>query len=101
MTSHSSSATGGPAALKASLRDVESSIRCHRGNVGIALRGLAQDVGERMISPGAILTAGLFGAAIQRDHRLRGMRTLAILKTADAGIRLLLTSMPRTSLAPK
>jgi hypothetical protein len=98
MTSHSSSATG-PAALRASIRDVESSIRRHRSNIGIALGSVAHNVGERMISPGAILAAGLFGAAIQRDHRLRGMRMLAILQTANAGIRLLLTSTSRTSAA--
>jgi len=52
----------------------------------------AHTVGERMTSPGAILAAGLFGAAMQRDHRLHGLRVLAILQTANAGLRLLLTA---------
>jgi hypothetical protein len=64
------------------------------------LAGVADNVGQRMVSPGAILTAGLFGAALQRDHRLHGLRVLAILQMANASLRLLLTATSRTNTVP-
>jgi len=81
-----------PAALRTRIRDVESRIRRRRGDVGTALGSAAHRAGEHMTSPGALLAAGLFGAAMQRDHRLHGLRMLAILQTANAGLRLLITA---------
>jgi hypothetical protein len=49
-----------------------------------------------MVSPGALVTAGLIGAALQRDHRLHGLRMLAMLEMANATLRLLLTLSSRT-----
>jgi hypothetical protein len=86
--------------LKANIRETESRIRRRRGDIGFALGNVAQNVRKRMISPGAIIAAGLFGVAIQRDHRLHGLRMLAILQTANAGLRLLLTVTSRTGAAP-
>ena len=99
MRIHSRPATR-PAALKAGIREIESRIRRRRGDIGLALGSVAQNVRMRMISPGAIIAAGLFGAAIQRDHRLHGLRMLAILQTANAGLRLLLTVTSRTGATP-
>jgi hypothetical protein len=86
-----------PAALRASIRDVESRIRRRRANIGTAVGNAAQNAGEQMTSPGALLAAGLFGAAMQRDHRLHGLRVLAILQTANAGLRLLITATSSTN----
>jgi len=96
MSIHASSPTR-PAALRASIQDVESRILRRRGDIGTAMGNAARSAGERMTSPGAILAAGLFGAAMQRDHRLHGLRMLAILQTANAALRLLLTATTRTN----
>jgi hypothetical protein len=90
-----------PATLRASIRDVESRIRRRQGDIGIALGNVAHNIGERMLSPAMIIAAGLFGAAIQRDQRLRGLRILSILHTANAGLRLLLTVTSGTRAPPR
>jgi hypothetical protein len=86
-----------PAALRTSIRDVESRIRRRRGDIGAALGSAAHRAGEHMTSTGALLAAGMFGAAMQRDHRLHGLRMLAILQTANAGLRLLITATSRNN----
>ena len=78
MTSHDTSASG-PKALKASIRDVELSIRRHRSRIAIALDGVSQDVGKKVISPGTVIAAALLGAALQQNLRLRGMHMLALM----------------------
>lgn len=88
----SSNKATGPAALRASIKGVEGRIDRRHGDLGTAIGNVAHGAGQRMTSPGAILTAGLFGAAMQRDHRLHGLRMLAILQTANAGLQLLLTA---------
>jgi hypothetical protein len=80
-----------PAALRVSIREVESRIHRRRSDISSAFGSLANNIGERTISPGAIIAAGLFGVAIQRDSRLQGLIMLAILPLANAGLRLLLT----------
>jgi hypothetical protein len=82
--------------LRASIRQVERRIDRRRGRLGAALNEARRSVGEQMVSPGALVAAGLFGAALQRDHRLHGLRMLAMLETANAGLRLLLTLTSRT-----
>lgn len=77
--------------LRSSIRQVEHSIAQRRGRLGVALDGVKDSIGERMLSPGVLVTAGLFGAALQRVHRLHGLRTLAMLESANAALRLLLT----------
>jgi hypothetical protein len=99
MSIQCSSATS-PAALRASIRDVEIRILRRHDDIAIALGNVADDVGQRMVSPGTILAAGLFGAALQRDHRLRGLRVLAILQMANASLKLLLTATSRTNDLP-
>jgi len=98
MRAHGSFATR-PAALRAGIREVERRIGHSQGEIGIAwdstLDSVTDHLRARLVSPGAILTAGLLGAAMQRDHRLRGLRILAILQTADAGLRLLMTATSR------
>jgi hypothetical protein len=85
--------------LRAGIRDVERRIGHRQDEIGVALdstlNGVTRHLKTRLVSPGALLAAGLLGAAIQRDHRLRGLRILAILRTADAGLRLLLTATSR------
>jgi hypothetical protein len=86
-----------PGALRASIRGVESRIRRRQGALGIALGHAAHDIGERILSPAAILAAGLLGAAIQRDHRLHIASILSILQTANTSLRLLLTLTSETA----
>jgi hypothetical protein len=89
--------------LGARIRQAEHSITARRGRLGVALDGVTHSVGKRMVSPGTLLAAGLFGAALQRDHRLHGLRILAMLEAANAAMRLLLTlsSRPRAGDAPR
>jgi hypothetical protein len=83
--------------LKSDIRQVEDRMTARRGRFGVALEGVTGSVGQRMVSPGTLLAAGLFGAALQRDHRLHGLRMLAMLEAANAGMRLLLTLSSRSS----
>jgi hypothetical protein len=83
--------------LKPSIRQVEDRIATRRARFGVALDGVTDSVGKRMVSPGTLLAAALFGAALQRDHRLHGLRMLAMLEMANAGLRLLLTLSSRAS----
>lgn len=98
MRAHGSSATR-PVELRVRIREIEGRIGHRQGEIGMAwdstLGRVTDHLRARVVSPGAILAAGLLGAALQRDHRLRGLRILAILQTADAGLRLLLTATSR------
>lgn len=98
MKAHDSSATRA-AALRSEIREVEHRIGQRQGEIGTAfnrtLDGVTGQFRAGLVSPGAILAAALLGAAMQRDHRLRGLRMLAMLQTADAGLRLLLTATAR------
>lgn len=82
--------------LKSSIQQAENSIAERRGRLGVALDGMTHSVGNRLVSPGALVAAGLFGAALHRGRRLYSLRTLALLETANAGLRLLLTLSSRT-----
>lgn len=82
--------------LRASIRQVEQSIARRRGRLSVAFDGVKDAIGERMVSPGVLVTAGLLGAALQRAQRLNGLRMLALLKTANSSLRLLLTLSSRT-----
>ena len=82
--------------LKSSIRQTERSIAQRRIRLGVAIDGVKHAVRRRMVSPGALVTAGLLGAAMQRDHRLSGLRLLALLEAANAGLRRLATLFPPT-----
>jgi hypothetical protein len=84
-----------PASLKANIRQVEDRLIERRHRIGTALGGVAHSVADGMVSPGTILAAGLFGAMLHQDNRLRGLRLLTILQTANASVRLLLTMSSR------
>ncbi len=89
MTSERKSATS-PAALRASIHETEISIYRHRGNIAVAFEGVADGAGKKIISPGTIIAAALFGAAMQQSVSQRGLRMLSILHTVNESIRLLL-----------
>lgn len=82
--------------LKSSIRQTERSIAQRRGRLGVAVGGVRHAVRRRMVSPGALVTAGLLGAALHRDHRLNGLRMLALLEAANSSLRLLSTLFPPT-----
>ena len=77
--------------LKSSIKETERSIALRRGRLGIAFNGVKQSVRDRMVSPGALVTAGLFGAALQRNVRMDGVRLLTLLNAANVGLSRLLT----------
>ena len=83
--------------LKSNIRQAEESIALRRRNLRAAVDGVTHSVGKRIVSPPVLVTAGLLGAALHRDTRLNGLRMLALLETANAGMRLLitLTNRPR------
>ena len=82
--------------LKSDIRQTEQSIAQRRGNLRVAIDGVTHSVSTRMVSPPVLITAGLFGAALNRDVRLHGVRMLALLETANAGVRFLRTLSSRT-----
>lgn len=86
-----------PTALRANIRAVERRIRHRRASIRVAFRSIADNVADQLISPSTLIAAGLFGAALHRNQRLHGLRLLAILRTANAGLRRLLTATSRTS----
>jgi len=95
MNAHSRSDTR-PVALRAGIRDVESRIHRRRNDLSIAAGSIANMAGslahkveEQIVSPGAIIAAGLFGAMLQRDQGKRGFGVLAILPLLSAGLRFL------------
>lgn len=81
--------------VKSSIRQAEHSITQRRGRLRVAIDGVTHSVGTNMVSPGALVTAGLFGAALHRHHRLHGLRMLALLEAANTSLRLLLTLSSR------
>lgn len=81
--------------LSTSIRQAEASIAQRRRRLRGALDDVGQSVSTRMVSPPVLITAGLFGAALQKDNRLNGLRMLALFETANAGMRLLLTLTSR------
>ncbi|MFU8822597.1 MAG: hypothetical protein ACNA8G_13705 [Gammaproteobacteria bacterium] len=81
--------------LKSSIRQAEHSIAQRRDRLSVALDGVRHSVGTRMVSPGALVTAGLFGAALHQNQRLHGLRMLALLETANTSLRLLLALSSR------
>lgn len=95
MSVHGSSATR-PATLRANIRAVERRIRHRRNSIGVVVRGIASNVRNRLISPSTLIAAGLFGATLHRGRRLHGLRLLAILQAANAGLRRLLMMQSRT-----
>jgi hypothetical protein len=85
--------------LSSDIRQAEQSIAMRRGNLRVALDGVTHGVSKRMVSPPVLVTAGLLGAALHRDVRMHGLRMLALLETANAGLRLLRTLSDRTRAA--
>jgi hypothetical protein len=81
--------------LNSRIRLTEQRIAQRRARIGAARDGVTHSVGKHLMSPGTLLAAGVFGAALQRDHRLHGLRILATLEAANAGLRLLLTLSSR------
>lgn len=77
--------------LKSSIRDTERSIAARRSRLRVGVAGVRREVATRMVSPGALVTAGLFGAALHRDHRAHGLRALALLQALNSALRRLLT----------
>jgi hypothetical protein len=82
--------------LKSDIRQTERRIALRRGRLKIALDGVTDSIAKRMVSPGALVAAGLFGAALYQSHRLHGLRLLALLKATNTGLRLLRTPPSRT-----
>lgn len=82
--------------LNSRIRQTERSIAQRRSRLGVAVDGVTHAVRRRMVSPGALVTAGLLGAALQRGHRLHGLRMLALLEAANSSLRLLNTLTSRT-----
>lgn len=81
--------------LKSNIRQAERNIAQRRDRISTALDGVIHSVRKRMVSPGALVAAGLVGAALERHHRLHGLRVQGLLETANAGLQFLLTLSSR------
>lgn len=77
--------------LKNSIRETERDIVQRRDRLGVAFNGVTRAVSTRMVSPGALVTAGLVGAALHRNKRMHLVRVLALLQAANAGLARLVT----------
>lgn len=73
--------------LKADIRDTELRIAARRSRVRVAASGVKRTVRTRMVAPRTLITAGLLGAALHRDHRTKGLRALALLQAMDSAVR--------------
>lgn len=82
------------------IRDLEHRIRQRRERVVAALSTMAGGVRHRLMSPATLVAGVLLGAALHRSQQLRAFRLLALLQTANAGLRLLMSMTPGTSSAP-
>lgn len=83
--------------LKSSIRQAEQRIAERRSRLSDAVDGITDSISERLVSPGVLVTAGLFGAALHRDHRTHGLGMLALLKAANTGQGLVRTLAARSS----
>ncbi len=79
-----------PAALRARIRTVERRIGRRRDNIGVAMESIAHHVRDQATSPVVIIGAGLVGVAIHRGNLLRGLQPMALFRTANSGLRMLL-----------
>ncbi len=82
--------------LRSSIRETEHRIALRHARIGVAVGGVTNSAGRRMISPGALVAAALFGVALHRSERLHGLRILALIQAANAGLRLLLNLFLRS-----
>lgn len=76
--------------LKSSIRETERSIAQRRERLGIAVDGVTRAISTRMVSPGALVTAGLVGAALHQNQQVHVLRVLALLEATNAGLRRLI-----------
>lgn len=83
--------------LKSRIRATERRIQCRRDSIASAMGSLAKSAREKVISPASLITAGLVGVAMHRSERLNGLRILAIIQSANTGLRLLLTANSKIS----
>lgn len=79
-----------PAALRAKIRTVERRIGHRRDNIGVAMGSITHHVQDQMTSPVVIIGAGLVGVALHRGNLLRGLQPMALFRTANSGLRMLL-----------
>lgn len=77
--------------LKDSIRATERSIALRRDRLGVAVNGVTRSVSTRMVSPGALVAAGLVGAALHRNQPGHLVQVMALLQAANAGLLRLLT----------
>ncbi len=99
MNSPESSATQ-PSALKADIRAVEVRIRQRRDNIRLGVGRVTNKLRDNVISPPTLVAAGLLGVAMHRSPRPNALRLLAILQTANAVLRRVLTATSRARAAP-
>lgn len=85
-----------PTAMRSSISDVETRIRRRRADIVAAIGNAARSAGARATSPEALIAAGLFGAALEREHQLHGLRVLEIIQKTSADLRPLVAAVSGT-----
>ncbi|TGG92829.1 hypothetical protein E4656_11930 [Natronospirillum operosum] len=83
---------GRAASLRAQILVVEHRIRRRRGHIDGAVGGITDNLRRQIISPAAVITAGVLGVALHRREWLSGSRVLAISQAVNAGLKLLMTT---------
>lgn len=81
-----------PATLGANIRAIEVRIRQRRDSIDVACDNLAESLREKLISPPALIAAGLVGAAMHRSQLPNRFQLMAIMQTAITVARRVLTA---------
>ncbi len=74
-------------ASKVRIDALELRIRERQEAIGQRIHGIIAHLRGQLIAPTTLISAGLFGVAIHRSQRARGIRLLAILHAANTGLR--------------
>ena len=82
--------------LRSGIRETEQRIALRHARIGVALGGVMHSAGKHLVSPGALLAAALFGAALHRSRGLHATRMPALIEAANVGPRLLLNLLLRS-----
>jgi len=90
-----------PATLRSRIQELQSRIDRRQDRVGSNARDVARKTRDQLITPFALISAGLLGVALHRGNRLTGLRIIALLESANVGLQHLLVTTSRPSAPPK
>jgi hypothetical protein len=78
----------GASALRRDIRRAERELQQRRQRITQTLVGIRQAARRSIVSPEALLTAGVVGVMLQRGQRRTDLLLMSVLQTATAGSRI-------------